>query len=157
MTVLSQKNPDLIVILSGYEKEMMEMLETNPGMKGRFPYHFKFDDYSSDELMQIAKNLLKDSDYVMTQDAEKRLEETVKEAVVHKDAYFHNARWVEQCIQEGVVSALADRVMGISCAATDNRNLYCTIEAQDIEKGFQIMKPCTGTTTEVKKRIGFIR
>ena len=40
LTVLSQKNPDLIVILAGYEKEMMNMLETNPGMKGRFPYHF---------------------------------------------------------------------------------------------------------------------
>lgn len=156
LTVLSQKNPDLIVILSGYEKEMMEMLETNPGMKGRFPYHFKFDDYSAEELMQIARNLLKDSDYVMTQDAEKLLEETVKEAVVHKDAYFHNARWVEQCIQEGVVSALADRVMSVF-HATDSRDLYCTIEAQDIEKGFRIIKPCTGTTTEVKKRIGFIR
>ena len=86
LTVLSQKNPDLIVILSGYEKEMMEMLETNSGMKGRFPYHFKFDDYNAEELMQIARNLLKDSDYVMTQDAEKLLEETVKDAVIHKDA-----------------------------------------------------------------------
>ena len=75
----------------------------------------------------------------------------------NEDAYFHNARWVEQCIQEGVVSALADRVMNISYSTTDIRDLYCTIEAQDIEKGFQIMKPCTGTTTEVKKRIGFIR
>ena len=157
LTVLSQKNPDLIVVLSGYEKEMMEMLETNPGMKGRFPYHFKFDDYSAEELMQIARNLLKDSDYVMTQDAEKRLEETVREAVVHKDAYFHNARWVEQCIQEGVVSALADRVMSVSCAAADNRNLFCTIEAQDIEKGFQMMKPRTNAETGMRQRIGFIR
>ena len=155
LTVLSQKNPDLIVILSGYEKEMIQMLETNPGMKGRFPYHFKFDDYTAEELMQIARNLLKDSEYVMTEDAEKRLEETVKEAVLHKDAFFHNARWVEQCIQEGVVSALADRVMNIS-HSTDCRKLLCTIEAQDIDKGFQMLKSCTDKKIEVKRRIGFV-
>jgi AAA+ superfamily predicted ATPase len=155
LTVLSQKNPDLIVILSGYEKEMMEMLETNPGMKGRFPYQFKFDDYTAEELMQIAQNLLKDSEYVMTPDAEKRLVEIVKDAVVHKDAFFHNARWIEQCIQEGVVSALADRVMNASHVA-DSRNLFCTIEAQDIDKGFQMMKPGTNKVVEVRRRIGFV-
>ena len=155
LTVLSQKNPDLVVILSGYEKEMMEMLETNPGMKGRFPYHFKFDDYNAGELVQIARNLMEDAGYVMTPDAERRLDEMVGEVVVNKDAFFHNARWMEQCFQEGVVSALADRVMSLT-DLTENRSLFTTIEAQDIEKGFQIMKPQAGKPAGERRRIGFI-
>jgi stage V sporulation protein K len=155
LTVLSQKNPDLIVILAGYEKEMMQMLESNPGMKGRFPHHFKFEDYGADELIQIARNWLKASEYVLTPEAEKRLKETIEETVDRKDAYFHNARWVEQYIQEGILTAVSDRLMNQSMWMDDKR-LFQRVEVEDVERGFRMMQPTTSIQPAVKRRIGFV-
>ena len=155
LTVLAQKNPDLIVVLAGYEKEMMQMLESNPGMKGRFPYHFKFKDYDAGELMQIACNLLKDSEYVLTPEAEKRLKETIEETVDRKDAYFHNARWVEQYIQEGILIAMSDRLMSHSTRLMD-KTLYQTIEKEDVENAYRLLTSKVTLQSSVRKRIGFV-
>ena len=155
LTTLSQKNPDLIVILAGYETEMNQMLESNPGLKGRFPYHFKFEDYDAEELMQIANGLLKDSEYILIPEAEIRLKETIKEAVSHKDAYFHNARWVEQYIQEGILTAMSERLMKQS-VWTEDKTMYQTITEEDIEKAYLLMQPKTTNHPSTKKRIGFV-
>ena len=155
LTTLSQKNPDLIVILAGYETEMNQMLESNPGLKGRFPYHFKFEDYDAEELMQIASGLLKDSEYILIPEAEIRLKETIKEAVSHKDAYFHNARWVEQYIQEGILTAMSERLMKQS-VWTEDKTMYQTITEEDIEKAYLLMQPKTTNHPSTKKRIGFV-
>ena len=155
LTVLAQKNPDMIVILAGYEKEMNQMLELNPGMKGRFPYKFKFEDYNADELFQIANSLLAKSEYVLTPAAEHRLKETIEETLLNKDAFFHNARWVEQYILDGVVSAMSDRLMSLSFHLY-SRELLQTIEVQDIETAYQKMKPQSVAITAPRKRIGFV-
>ena len=155
LTVLAQKNPDMIVIMAGYEKEMNQMLEMNPGMKGRFPYKFKFEDYNADELFQIANALLAKSEYVLTPMAELRLKETIEEVLLNKDAFFHNARWVEQYILDGVVSAMSDRLMSLPFHL-QSRELLQTIEVQDIEMAYQNMKPQPLAVTAPRKRIGFV-
>lgn len=43
----------LVVIFAGYEKEMADFLETNPGLSSRIGYKFRFEDYSTDELLEI--------------------------------------------------------------------------------------------------------
>lgn len=40
LTVLSEPNPDMIVILAGYEDKMKKLLKSNPGLKDRFPLRF---------------------------------------------------------------------------------------------------------------------
>ena len=155
LTVLAQKNPDMIVILAGYEKEMNQMLEMNPGMKGRFPYKFNFEDYNADELFQIANALLAKSEYVLTSAAEHRLKETIEETLRHKDGFFHNARWVEQYMLDGVVSAMSDRLMSLPFHL-QSRELLQTIEVQDIEMAYQKMKPQPLLVTAPRKRIGFV-
>ena len=130
------------------------MLEMNPGMKGRFPYKFNFEDYNADELFQIANGLLAKSEYVLTPEAELRLKETIEEALFDKDAFFHNARWVEQYIMDGVISAMSDRLM--SSLHLQSRELLQTIEVQDIETAYQKMKPKPVTVAAPRKRIGFV-
>ena len=46
---------DLILILAGYKKEMEYFLMSNPGLRSRFPIHLTFNDYSIDELLEIAE------------------------------------------------------------------------------------------------------
>jgi len=44
----------LILILAGYKKEMEWFLQSNPGLRSRFPIHINFPDYTINELYQIA-------------------------------------------------------------------------------------------------------
>jgi SpoVK/Ycf46/Vps4 family AAA+-type ATPase len=41
------------VIVAGYERQMDTFLESNPGLKSRFPRKIRFDDYSPGELTEI--------------------------------------------------------------------------------------------------------
>lgn len=46
---------DLVVVLAGYGEEMEEFLKVNPGLKSRFPNVIHFEDYTSEELWEIAQ------------------------------------------------------------------------------------------------------
>ncbi|MBQ3191620.1 MAG: AAA family ATPase [Bacteroides sp] len=155
LTVLTRKNPDILIIMAGYEKEIRQMLEMNPGMKGRFPYKFHFDDYNADELFQIACNKLKREEYVLTSESEAYLKETIAETVAQKDAFFHNARWVEQYIQDGIVSAMSDRVMSLQ-QREETREMFQTIELVDVQIAYRKMGPQLAEVQLPRRRIGFV-
>lgn len=151
LTLLAQPNPDTIVILAGYADEMERLMQQNQGLKGRFPHHFHFEDYSADELMQIALRLLEAKGYQLTNEAHERLQTVVEEAVAGKDRNFSNARWMKQFLLSGVMPALARRVLGSGAEA--GRELCSTIQACDIEQAAR--KLCIPKRI-VPRRIGFI-
>ena len=99
--------------------------------------------------------ILERAEYRLTPEAEIRLMDSIQETVNHKDAFFHNARWVEQYILDGVVSAMSDRLME-SPLNWESRELLQTIEVEDIEKAYQKMKPLPGVVPVQRKRIGFV-
>lgn len=111
LPVLSEPNPDLIVIMAGYQDKMMAMLKTNPGLKDRFPLTFTFEDYTKDELMEIACGLLKSENYQLTTEAYNRLYLLIDKATTNKDEYFGNGRWIHNLINQGIIKSMAKRVM----------------------------------------------
>ena len=60
---------NLIVILAGYKDEMEWFLQTNPGLRSRFPFQIEFNDYSVDELMEIAKMMVEKRQYKFSPEA----------------------------------------------------------------------------------------
>lgn len=58
----------IIVILAGYDKDMDRLLETNAGLRSRFPNIISFPDYSVDELISISGNILKPKGYDLSPD-----------------------------------------------------------------------------------------
>jgi SpoVK/Ycf46/Vps4 family AAA+-type ATPase len=46
---------ELIVIFAGYDKEMMNFFQLNPGLRSRVPFTFNFEDYTCDQLMKIGE------------------------------------------------------------------------------------------------------
>jgi len=65
---------NLIVILAGYKDEMERFLETNPGLRSRFPIKMEFNDYTLEELMKIAKLMAEKRQYKFSSDAYNKLE-----------------------------------------------------------------------------------
>lgn len=134
LTVLSQKNPDMIVIFAGYEKEIERMLNANQGLKGRFPHHFKFEDYTADELMQIARQIIGKEEYELDGEAEKRLLETIEDSVSHKDEEFSNARWLGYYV-DAIITAVGDRLL--SSEEKLSRSVCCTITSADVNTAYE--------------------
>lgn len=64
---------DLVVILAGYSDEMGKLLDTNPGLRSRFPTVIEFDDYNVDELLEIADTMLLQDVMMLSQAASERL------------------------------------------------------------------------------------
>lgn len=154
LPVLAEPNPDLLVVLAGYPDEMECLLRGNPGLRSRFPHHYHFDDYTADELMQIARNTLSVEDYRLTPEAESLLHETVEEAVRGKDRYFANARWINTFLASGVLPAMARRVMNGAERAV-NADLYRTVERADVEEAVRTQMPRPQSSQAVRPRIGF--
>lgn len=153
LTMLAQKNPDMLVILAGYEDEMERMMDVNQGLRGRFPNKFHFDDYSADELMEIGRNLLAREDYVLTDEAARHLYETVCETVSLKDRHFSNARWMEQYVCHGIIPALADRI--VNSPAVPDRAACQTIKPVDIETAYRHFRLQEVPVVREHRKIGF--
>ena len=54
---------DVVVIVAGYPQEMETFIDSNPGLRSRFPKTIHFPDYSDDELVQIFESLCGQSRY----------------------------------------------------------------------------------------------
>lgn len=135
LTVLSQPNPDMVIIFAGYEKEIDAMLNSNPGLMGRFPYKFRFEDYSAEQLMEIACHLFSHDEYVFADDAKTSLRECICDTISKRNRNFNNARWVEQFVRNGIIPAIADRIM-----ASGTKD-FQHILPEDVENGYKKFNP----------------
>ena len=61
---------ELVVILAGYTKEMEEFLQSNSGLRSRFPNKIEFPDYTGAELLAITKLTAKGKGYKLTQECD---------------------------------------------------------------------------------------
>jgi stage V sporulation protein K len=131
LPVLSEPNPDLLVIMAGYEDKMKLLLQMNQGLRDRFPLSLHFDDFSDEELLEIAVRLVGQKGFEFSEAAKVRLREVIARATSQRDEHFGNARWVHDLIEQGVWKAMAKRVMACTEAA-DERTLLSRIEAEDV-------------------------
>lgn len=90
----------LVVILAGYENEMKQFIDSNPGLQSRFNRYIHFNDYSADELVSIFNKNVEKLEYKLTQDAEAKLKIYLQQAVINKDKNFGNARFVRNLFEK---------------------------------------------------------
>jgi stage V sporulation protein K len=94
---------NLILILAGYRDEMEEFLEANPGLYSRFPLHIDFPDYSIEELLAIAEQMLKKKEYQLTEEAKIELEKILIEKTRSASLEHNgNARLVRNLIEKAI-------------------------------------------------------
>ncbi len=93
---------ELILILAGYPKEMDYFLSMNPGLPSRFPIVMNFPDYTNDELIEIAKKMARERDYILTQEAEAKLKNHLLRYRAIKRHSFSNARYVRNIVEKSI-------------------------------------------------------
>ena len=142
-----EENRDWMLILAGYPKQTMRMLEMNPGLQSRIPKSniYTFDDFSEKELMEIAEKYLTGQQFTLAPEAHTALEARLRSDYNQRDHNFGNARHVINLIQTQIIPAMAMRVTD---GGSLDENSLVEIVAADI--------PCAeiGIST-VRKRVGF--
>lgn len=105
LKAMEDNRGEFCCIMAGYNKEMMELFDANPGFKSRVQFFINFPDYSFDELSLIGKIMLKKMDYTMD-------DETLRLAIKiaynkHSLPNFANAREVRNILEKtAIIQAL---------------------------------------------------
>jgi hypothetical protein len=122
---------DWMLLLAGYTEPMTRLLEQNAGLKSRIPQQnrFHFDDYSVDELMQIADLFCTQNGYELTDEARAKVRDRVEREHALKDNKFGNARFVNNLFKIEIVPAFSMRVNKIDAP---NEKDLTLIKAEDI-------------------------
>ncbi|MDQ1445526.1 MAG: hypothetical protein QOI20_1990 [Acidimicrobiaceae bacterium] len=95
--LMEDHRDDFVVIAAGYTDEMDEFVNSNPGLRSRFPKTINFPDYSTDELVRIFQSMCEASSYKLTAEAEQALRATLDGQP--RDKGFGNARLVRNLFE----------------------------------------------------------
>ena len=99
---MEDKRGKFIVVTAGYTDNMNQFLEMNPGLKSRFDRVIHFDDYNADELMQIARTMLRHESLTAEDAADNHLKNYLAYLHQKRDKFFGNARSVRKIIEVAV-------------------------------------------------------
>ena len=95
------ENRDTIVIIAGYEKEIEEcFFRINPGLKRRFPFTYKINGYSSDELFEILKQKIMNDNWTIEQNEFLQVKTYIKN---NMDKFPHYAGDIETLIMKAKI------------------------------------------------------
>jgi len=96
LNVMEQNTEDLIVVLAGYKDRMDTFFSFIPGMSSRVGNHIDFPNYETDELVEIAKVMIRDLEYELDDEAAKTFEEYIAKRKTMP--FFSNARTVRNAM-----------------------------------------------------------
>jgi len=131
LQVMENQRDDLVVILAGYKERMDIFYQSNPGLASRIANHIDFPDYSPEELLQIAKMLLDEQQYQLTNDAEAVLLDYIK--IRKEKPLFANARSIKNALDRARMRQ-ANRIFQDSYSNVLTKGDLVTLEAQDFLK-----------------------
>ena len=113
LTELGRENPDMIVILAGYTAPMKKLLESNEGIESRFPNVFSFEDYTTDELLEIGKQMIAQQGFLLTPGAEANMRVIIAEGADRPSPRFGNGRFVSNLIRNDILASLGARTSAL--------------------------------------------
>ena len=101
---IEDNRDNLIVILAGYSKEMEDFLESNSGLKSRFPNIIDFPDYTGEELVSIAKITAKSKGYVLDDEVLAPLQSYFEVIQATNAREAGNGRLVRNKVEEAILN-----------------------------------------------------
>ena len=96
LQVMENRRDDLVVILAGYGDRMDRFFSANPGFRSRIAHHIDFPDYTPDELFAIARLILGDQNYRLSERAEEALRAYIEKRM--EQPHFANARSIRNAL-----------------------------------------------------------
>jgi probable Rubsico expression protein CbbX len=129
LQIMEQERENVVVILAGYKDRMDQFFQSNPGMGSRIAHHIHFPDYSLDELVAIAKLMLDEQHYELSEEAARAFRDYLARRM--EQPRFANARSVRNALER---SRLRQATRIVSAGGTLKKRDLLLIEADDILK-----------------------
>jgi hypothetical protein len=111
LKLMEDHRDEVVVIVAGYTEEMRRFLGSNPGLASRFSRHVEFEDFSTDELVEIMRSQAVANGYEYTPEAAEALRTYVD--ALPRDRTFGNGRLARQLL-ETMMTHQARRLGGMS-------------------------------------------
>ena len=128
LQVMENQRDDLVVVLAGYAQRMDRFFESNPGFRSRVAHHIDFPDYSDDELLRIAEQMLDKQNYLFDTKATAAMADYI--ARRRAQPHFANARSIRNALDRTRLRQ-ANRLFESARGPLDAKALS-TISAEDI-------------------------
>ena len=119
---------EVVVILAGYDREIRQLLEANPGFESRVRTKIEFDDYSADELADIFCLMARRQELEVGAKTRERAREVMVRARGADD--FGNARFARNLLENALLR------QGVRLAGTGGEpsaDELCEILPEDVE------------------------
>jgi stage V sporulation protein K len=101
-TLLARAENDrehLAILLAGYGPEMADLMDQNPGLRSRFHRQITFNDFSVDELMEVAARETRIAHRDLSDEALVELRAGLVNLLASKDRHWGNGREVRSLIE----------------------------------------------------------
>lgn len=115
---MEDNREDIIVILAGYTREMQDFLESNSGLKSRFPNQIEFPDYTGQELYDIAMINAKSKGYKVADEVTVPLTDYFTRVQENDSVRSGNGRLSRNVIEEAI-RYQSTRILNDSAAQID--------------------------------------
>ncbi|MYX75704.1 sporulation protein, partial [Streptomyces sp. SID3915] len=120
LKLMEDHRDEVVVIAAGYTREMRRFLDSNPGLASRFSRTVEFENYSTDDLLEILSKQATDYGYDCSPEAMTALRGYMD--ALPRDHAFGNARTARQ-ILEGMMTRQAGRIGAMSAPGLDDLRL----------------------------------
>jgi SpoVK/Ycf46/Vps4 family AAA+-type ATPase len=111
LKLMEDHRDEVVVIVAGYTEEMRRFLDSNPGLASRFSRIVEFEDYTTDELVEMMRAQAVANGYDYTPDTVEALRRYFD--AIPRDRAFGNGRLARQLL-ETMVTRQARRLGGMS-------------------------------------------
>ncbi|WP_216827903.1 stage V sporulation protein K [Alkalihalobacterium elongatum] len=126
---MEDQQHDFILILAGYGREMDYFLSLNPGLPSRFPITIPFEDYSTEELMQISEIMLAEREYQLSRQGEQKIKEYLRRIKGEQGKTFSNGRFVRNLLEQ----AIRTQAVRLLVEGKYDRQSLSTLQAEDFD------------------------
>lgn len=134
--LMEDNRNDIAVVAAGYPALMQEFLDSNPGLRSRFPFVVEFPDYTGKELTDIFRYFCKENDIKPSNDVMNLVSRHFERVASRKDKNYGNARAVRNYFEKMIINQ-ANRLVKDGSMEHDE---LCGFTLADIPRS-NVLKP----------------
>lgn len=108
---MEDRRDDLVIILAGYDNEMRQLINSNPGLESRIKYKLWFGNYDINDLSEIFRMMAGQQNFAVSADMDEAFRDRIEKE--QKKRNFGNARTVRTLLEKMIDQHATNLIDGV--------------------------------------------